>query len=158
MADVLAADQVTHLLDEFFARSLPISQYLNMRSYRYTGDSFSLAIDLAPSINDKLTAFGGSLYCVSVMNCWGMVYLQGRQRGINPNLVVSGAEIEYLLPVDDEIIVANCQQAGNTDWDIVFDAVNNGSKARVKLNSSIYCKGREAVRFKGEYVVIGVNE
>lgn len=67
-----------------------------MRLHEYTEDKLFLAIDLKPSINDKMTAFGGSLYCISVMSCWGMIYLQGRQRGINPNLLVSHAEIDCL--------------------------------------------------------------
>ena len=68
MADLLPPEQVGFLLDEFFAEALPISKYLNMRLHEYTGDKFSLAIDLKPSINHKMTAFGGSLYCVSVMS------------------------------------------------------------------------------------------
>ena len=158
MADLLPADQVGHLLDEFFARHLPITQYLNMRSYEYTGASFSLAIDLAPSINDKLTAFGGSLFCVSVMNCWGMVYLQGRQRGINPNMVVSHAEIDYLAPVDDEVIIATCHQPDDANWDDFFASFNHRGKARAKVSSTIVCNGKDAVRFNGQYAIIGMND
>ncbi len=156
MADLLPPERVRPLLDEFFDRYLPITQYLNMRSYEYTGERFSLAIDLAPSINDKLTAFGGSLYCVSVMSCWGMVYLQARQRGINPNMVVAHAEIDYLAPVDDELIIATCQQTDDTIWNDFFTAVLNRKNARVNVGASIICRAREAVRFSGEYAIIGM--
>ena len=155
MADLLPPEQVDFLLDEFFAETLPISKYLNMRMHQYTGDTFSLAIDLKPSINDKMTAFGGSLYCVSVMSCWGMVYLQGRQRGINPNMVVSHAEIDYLAPVDDEVIIATCHEPDDADWDGLFDGFHQQGKARAKVSSSIYCRGKQAVRFNGHYAIIG---
>jgi thioesterase domain-containing protein len=156
MADLLSPDQVRPLLDEFYQQHLPIAHYLNMRSYEFTGDSFSLAIDLAPSINDKLTAFGGSLYCVSVMCCWGMVYLQARQRGINPNMVVTHAEIDYLAPVDDEVIVATCRQPDDMDWDSFFASFQERAKARAKVSATITCKGKEAVRFNGRYAIIGL--
>ncbi len=157
MSELYCPDQVSHLLDEFFTEHLPITQYLNMRLHEYTGDSLSLAIDLQPSINDKLTAFGGSLFCVSVMNCWGMVYLQCRQRAINPNMVVTHAEIDYLAPVDDELIVTTCTQLDKAVWESTFDSFSNRGKARVNASSTIVCKGREAVRFSGSYAIIGLN-
>ena len=172
MALLLPPESVVPLLDEFFARHLPITRYLNMRCHEYTGDCFSLAIDLQPSINDKLTAFGGSLYCLCVMNCWGMAYLQCRQRGINPNMVVSHAEIDYMAPVDDNIIIATCQAPAAVNWELFANASNamgetNNSdipvegkipRARTALRSSVFCNGREAVRFSGEYAVIGLAE
>lgn len=158
MTRMLPPGEVRPLLDAFFAEHLPISKYLNMRLHEYTGDRFSLAIDLKPSINDKLTAFGGSLFCVSVMNCWGMVYLQSRQRGLNPNMVVSHAEIDYLAPVDDDVIVSVCEKPDDDDWTQFFESYGERGKARAKLRSSIHCKGREAVRFYGEYAIIGVND
>ena len=158
MVDLLPPDRVSHLLDEFFAEHLPITRYLNMRLHEYTGDSFSLAIDLQPSLNDKLTAFGGSLFCVSVMNCWGMVYLQGRQRGINPNMVVSHAEIDYLAPVDDAVIIATCHAPDDADWGSFFASFHSRGKARAKVSSTIMCNGREAVRFNGQYAIIGMND
>ncbi|MDG1772047.1 MAG: YiiD C-terminal domain-containing protein [Oceanicoccus sp.] len=156
MAELLPPEQAGPLLDEFFAETLPITKYLNMRLHEYTGDKCSLAIDLNPSVNDKMTAFGGSLYCVSVMNCWGMVYLQGRQRGINPNMVVSHAEIDYLAPVDDEVIIATCYEPDDADWDGFFESFHNRGKARAKVSSSIWCRGKEAVRFNGQYAIIGI--
>ena len=158
MAELLSPDQVSPLLDEFFAEHLPISRYLNMRVHEFTGDTFSLAIDLAPSINDKLTAFGGSLYCAAVMNCWGMVYLQGRQRGINANIVVSHAEIDYLAPVDDEVIIATCHAPDDADWEGFFRSFNAKGKSRAKVSSSIFSRGREAVQFHGQYAIIGIND
>lgn len=151
---LIRPEQVVGLLEEFFDRHLPISRYLNMRSYEFTGERFSLAIDLQPSINDKLTAFGGSLYCVCVMNGWGMVYLQGRRRGIDPNLVVSHAQIDYLTPVEDDVIVATCCEPEDANWEHFFDVLNHRGKARTKLQSTIYCQGKEAVRFSGEYAVV----
>lgn len=158
MSDLLSPGQVEHLLNEFFEQHLPISRYLNMRCQSYSGDSLSLAIDLQPSLNDKLTAFGGSLYCACVMNCWGMAYLQGRQRGINPNIVVSHAEIDYLVPVTDEVIVATCHHPEGSDWDRFYRTFERRGKARCRVSSSIHCGGAEAVRFQGQYAVIGASE
>lgn len=155
MSHIPNAEALMALLDEFFATQLPITRYLNMRSYAYDGDSFSLAIDLAPSLNDKLTAFGGSLYCACVMNGWGMIYLQCRQRGINPNMVVSHAEIDYLAPVADDVIVAHCRQADTDYWDTFAERVMRSGRAKASVTSTIVSGGKVAVRFSGDYAVIG---
>ena len=149
---------VTDYLTDFFERTLPISKYLNMRVGEYTGDTFTLSIDLQPSINDKLTAFGGSLYCVSVMNCWGMCYLQARDRGINPNLVVAHAEIDYLAPVNDQVIVATCHDPEDINWSDFFDSFYSSGSARAKLSSEIKCGGKSAVKFNAHYAIIGMND
>lgn len=158
MTQLPNAEELMALLDGFFAAHLPITDYLGMRSYDYDGNCFSLAIDLEPSLNDKLTAFGGSLYCACVMNGWGMIYLQCRQRGINPNMVVSHAEIDYLAPVTDELIVAECHKADVDYWDKFAQSVKRSGRARASVESTIVSAGRTAVRFSGDYAVIGLAE
>lgn len=155
MSELLPPADVVHLLDEFFQQHLPITRYLNMRSHAFSAERFSLAIDLQPSLNDKLTAFGGSLYCLCVMNCWGMVYLQGRRRGFNPNMVVHHAEIDYLAPVDDDVIVATCEQADESYWDQVYRNFDRKGKARCEVASTILSGDKTAVRFSGKYAMIG---
>ena len=158
MSILITPKQAAALLEEFCDQSLPIAKYLNLQVLEYDGEIFKLGIDLKPSINDKLTAFGGSLYCVSVVNCWGMVYMQARQRGINPNLVVSHAEIDYLAPVDDELIVSTCSDPSDMSWDHFFDKYQQTGKTRANVSSSIHCRGKEAVRFKGQYAIIGLYD
>lgn len=157
MNELIPPEQVQALLDNFFSKHLPVTQFLNLRVEEYTGDSLALALDLQPSINDKLTAFGGSLYCLTVMNCWGMVYLQSQQRGIDPNIVVTHGEIDYLAPVADEKIIARCDVTKETDWPGFFDSLANRGKARAILTSHIESGGKRAVNFNGHYAVIGIN-
>lgn len=157
MKPLLPPGQVQTLLDDFFAEHLPVTQFLAMRVEHYNGESLALAIDLEPSVNDKLTAFGGSLYCLTVMNCWGMVYLQAQQRGIDPNMVVTHGEIDYLAPVADKKIIARCESTAETDWEGFFATLASGGKARITLRSKIESGGKCAVNFSGHYAVIGVN-
>lgn len=158
MHEPLPAEAVTHYLSDFFQQHLPITDYLNMRPHGFDGDRFALAIDLQPSINDKLTAFGGSLFCACVMNCWGMVYLQARRRGINPNMVVSHAEIDYLAPVADQLIVSECTAPADIDWPEFFAGFQQRGRAKAQLSATIHSAGREAVRFRGRYAIIGELE
>ena len=70
------SNAVARKLDEFIARHLPTAQHMQLAVADYDSRSLTLTAPLGPSINDKLTAFGGSIYVVAVMACWGMVYLR----------------------------------------------------------------------------------
>ncbi len=153
-----SSSETQSLLNQFFQQHLPITDYLNLRVENYDEKVLTLAMDLKPSLNDKLTAFGGSLYCLTVMSCWGMVYLQARQRNIDPNIVVRHGEIDYLNPVDDKIIYAQSHPLSEQEWDRFFDRVQSGKLARIKLSSSVTNQGKEAVLFHGEYALIGAKE
>jgi len=155
MPQLLPPEAVIHELGEFFREHLPITRYLGMSLEHFDGERLALGIDLQPSINDKLTAFGGSLFSACVMTCWGMVYLQARRRGINPNMVVTHGEIDYLAPVADARIVSHCEQPEELEWAAFFEQFAHRGKARVTLHSSISSNGREAVRFRGNYAIIG---
>ena len=134
-----------------------MAQYLGMQVQDYDRSSLALSIDLTPSLNDKMTAWGGSLYGLAVMNCWGMFYLQCRERGINPNLVVSHGDIDYLAPVDQAVIVSRCD-AGDIDWEGVFKRVEQRGKATVSLTARINNNGSMAVNFNGRYTLLGVKD
>ena len=79
---------ISQKLSDFFKKNLPITQFMEMDVESYDGKTLILAAPLDPNINDKQTAFGGSLYNASVMACWGMAYLKTQEAGIVCNQVV----------------------------------------------------------------------
>lgn len=141
---------------DFMQNHLPMAQQLGLQVMSFDGRELHLAMPLAPNINDKATMFGGSLYCVSVMACWGMIYLRAKMLGIvAPNIVVADASIKYRLPVPGD-----CVSVCHAPSDVVhkFEAdIAAGHKGRMKLHSSIRTDAGVAVEFEGRYVVIGEN-
>jgi thioesterase domain-containing protein len=76
-----------------------------------------------------------------------------RESGIEmPNIVVSHAEIDYLVPVPDKKIIASCSVTGEFDGFIEYYQGNG--RSRVKLQSSVSTDGKTAVVFKGKYAII----
>lgn len=141
-------------LTEFMDTHLPIAADLGIQLAHYQGDQLVLSAPLEPNINDKATAFGGSIYCVCVMSCWGMVYLKAKEHGItSPNIVVSHAEIDYMRPVAGEI-VAKCQLESADSFEPFFEAHKEKGKAKIKLNSVVEHNNKTAVKFFGHYALI----
>ncbi len=141
-------------LTAFIEAHLPTARALQIEVADYNSSQLSLRAPLEHSINDKLTAFGGSLYVVAVMACWGMVYLRCREQGIEPNIVVARGEIDYLAPVGEDI-VASSLPVDEAEWDGFFARFAERGRAKLELRSQICVGGKPAVEFKGLYAIIG---
>ncbi|AKH69654.1 thioesterase-like protein [Spongiibacter sp. IMCC21906] len=141
-------------MDEFIAQYLPSAQFMQLEVDAYNGKSLHLKAPLGPNINDKNTAFGGSIYCVSVMACWGMVYMRCVDYGLDPDIVIAKAEIEYLKPVTGDIL-AKSLEADENRWNDFFSRYEERGRARMALSSEVHVNGELAVKFSGNYAIIG---
>jgi len=142
-----------HCFTEFMQTHLPMAQQLGLRVDSFDGHELHLAMPLIPNINDKATMFGGSLYCVSVMACWGMIYLRAKMAGIEtPNIVVADASIKYKLPVPGDC-VSVCYAPSDVIHKFESDLAA-GHKGRMRLHSSIQTAAGVAVEFEGRYVLL----
>jgi len=145
-------DPIAHKLTEFFQTHLPITDYMGMSVEYYDGHTLTLKAPLAPNINDKQTGFGGSLYNMAVMACWGMAYLKTQEAGIHCNQVVVKGAIEYKAPVTGEIR-STCHVADRSVTEAFIHDFKTTGKARLDLSSSIECNGKQAVEFHGQYAI-----
>lgn len=141
------------LFTAFIQRHLPAAINMGIEVVAYDGDTLQCRAPLSLNYNDKLTAFGGSLYVLCVLTCWGMVYLRTRERGIDGDLVVSKGEIEYRAPVAGEFFSAVCEAPAAGEWETFFRTAETHGRARIALASRIDHEGRAAVRFRGEYAI-----
>lgn len=148
---------ISQKLKDFFVEHLPITQFMGLEVESYDGEQLILTAPLEPNINDKQTAFGGSLYNAAVMACWGFVYLKTQEKGIECNQVVTGGEVKYKAPVAGTIRAI--AQAPNADeFDRFFADYNEAGKAKISLNAIITTDGKAdskvAVAFSGQYAIL----
>ena len=149
-------DDISHKLNQFFKNHLPITDYLGMHVEEYNGDSLTLYAPLQPSLNDKLTAFGGSLFCLSVMSCWGMVYLKAIEAGCDDaNIVVTQSNIAYRAPIDTAMR-ATCKVPSTEIFTEFFERYHAKGKAKISLSAEMYNEGSDirAVTFEGQYAIL----
>jgi len=132
---------------------IPLSQAMGIRVEAYDGISLKLAAPLAPNINHKSTAFGGSLYSLAVLCGWGMLYLKLAEAALHKHIVIQESNIRYLLPVDREMH-AECSLDA-TALERFFRTLAKHGRARMALDVVIKHHGQTAVEFSGRYVVHG---
>jgi thioesterase domain-containing protein len=143
------AKKLQHTLHD----EIPLTRDMGITVASYDGKLLQLKAPLAPNINHKCTAFGGSLYALAVSCGWGMVHIKLEEAGLHLHIVIQEADIKYLLPVDAEM-QAECRM-DDASWQKFMHTLNKHGKARIKLDVAIVHHGKTAVEFSGRYVVHG---
>lgn len=145
-------------LNRFINKHLPLVSAMGASIKHYDAASFIIDAPINLNHNDKMTAFGGSLYCLCITNAIGLVFLKCFERGINPDLVVSHAEIDYILPVKKDLIESTCISPNETRWDEFFSKYHDKGKAGISLKAKIMVGDEVAVSFSGRFAIIGESD
>lgn len=139
-------------LEQTLHRDIPITREMGIRVAAYDGKQLRLTAPLTPNVNDKGTAFGGSLYSLAVLCGWSLLHLKLKEAGLPHNVVIQEANVRYLLPVSQDI-TAEC----NIDDEALtqmFASLEKHDRARLPLAVVIKQNERPALEFSGRYVVL----
>ena len=88
-------DELTQLRDVLH-KEIPLTRAMGVEVESYDGSCLVLAAPLAPNINHKSTAFGGSLYSLAVLTGWGLLHLQLKQRDVLAHIIIRQSHIDYI--------------------------------------------------------------
>jgi thioesterase domain-containing protein len=84
-----------------------------------TTTCFSLLAPLAPNVNDKGCAFGGSLVSLMTLCGWALVELALRRRGEDCDVFVAESTVRYLSPLWQDFR-SEARLAADADWPTFF--------------------------------------
>lgn len=141
-------------LEAILHHDIPLTRAMGLRVEQWENHELRVKVPLQANINHKSSMFGGSLYCTAVLAGWGWMHLRLREAGIEDgHIVIHSGHIEYPLPVVDDAI-AICSAPTDQAWERFETIYRRRGRSRLVLNSHILAAdGREAVRFKGEFVL-----
>ncbi len=146
-------------LSTFIQHHLPLIQAMELSIQHYDEAVFQVSAPLAKNHNDKLTAFGGSLYNLCITNAIGLCFLKCYENDIlEPDLVVAKANIHYLKPVKTETITARCNIPSCDNWQKFFTTYAEEGKAAISLTSRVIIDGDTCVEFSARFAIIGENQ
>ena len=72
-------------------------------------------------------------------------------QNIKSQVVIHESHSKYINPVSEDL-VAVCKNPGEEELEKFLQSLEKKSKARLNLNSEIYCAQQLAISFKGSYV------
>ena len=141
-------------LATFVKTYVPLASAAALQVDSYDGSTLVLSAPLDKNINDKGTAFGGSLYNICVIAAWGMTHLKAKELGLDGDIVVAKGEINYLRPLVGRLIAS----ATSPDQEAILRA-EQGFKDRGKAIFTINVTVKDdqqmaCVEFVGKYAVL----
>jgi thioesterase domain-containing protein len=120
----------------FIRDKIPLARAMDLRLHAVSEGHLSLAAPLAPNVNDKGCAFGGSLASVMTLAGWALVELELQRRGEDCDVFIGDSAVRYLAPVWNDFR-ADAVLAEGTDWTAFFATLAVRGKARIDVRCEV---------------------
>jgi len=147
MTDNAALDLI-----HFIRGKIPLAQAMELELLAHDEDRLALRAPLAPNVNDKGCAFGGSLVSLMTLTGWGLVELALLARGHHCDVFVGESTVRYLQPVWADFH-AEARLATDADWVVFFDTLQARGKARIEVECHVPgADGKPAATLSARFV------
>lgn len=132
--------------------AIPLTRAMALQVCGYDGRSLRLQAPLAPNVNDKGCAFGGSMASLLMLACWGLAKVAIEESGAVPaDVYVQDSKIDYLAPVwsDLDVLASAADEAALASF--VSQYAERG-KARISLSARVGSADAPAARMQARFV------
>lgn len=131
----------THALDALRAQimAMPPARAMQLRVAAGGGGRLRLEAPLAANVNDKGTAFGGSLASLMTLAAWGLTALRVELAGLPAEVYVADSRVRYLAPLRGDLVAEAWLEEG--DWDGFLDTLRRRGRARATLAAHVLLPG-----------------
>lgn len=120
-------------LIQFIRNEIPLAHAMGLQLADCDDDRLSLRAPLAPNVNDKGCAFGGSLASLMTLSGWALVELALRRRGLDCDVFVAESSVRYLAPLWQDFH-SEARLAADADWATFFHTLAARGKARIGID------------------------
>ncbi|UPG85301.1 thioesterase domain-containing protein [Luteibacter aegosomatis] len=127
-----SSDATLQALERFILDGIPLARAMQVSIAGFDGVHLAMTAPLAPNINDKGCAFGGSLASLMTLAGWALVESMLRGRGHDCDLFVADSTVRYLAPVWGDLR-AEARLAPGGDWSPFFATLDARGRARVDV-------------------------
>ncbi|MBP7770211.1 MAG: thioesterase domain-containing protein [Aliarcobacter sp.] len=140
-------------LEEKLHNEIPLTKFMDIKISDYTDTQLITTAPLKININDKGTAFGGSLATITIISAWGLSWLISKELGFNSkNIVIIRNENSYKKPVTKDITCYS-QKPSKEQIETLYEKLKTKGSASIKINSTIIENNEICVEFQGYYVI-----
>ncbi len=137
-------------VEQFLLDSIPLASKMQLKVLDFSVHELSIAAPLLPNINDKGTAFAGSLFSAMVLAGWLYVTVRLKQEGIDAEAVASASDIRYLKPVTGDFS-AVCRLDDQARWTRFVEKLRKRKNYKINLPVEVVADGETKVLLNGEY-------
>ena len=138
-------------LEQTLHAEIPLTRAMEIRVLGFDTRGLTLGAALAPNLNHKKTAFGGSLNSLATLACWGLIQLLVRDAGRPITVVIQESSVRYRAPVMQDM-QGHCPLPPDSDVEKFLHVLERKGRARLELESMIDADGEVAIEFHGRFV------
>ena len=140
-------------LQEKLHNEIPLTKVMDIKIKDYNDKELITSAPLHINVNDKGTAFGGSLSTMTIISSWSMCWLISQELGYDSkNIVVIKNENTYSKPVTKDIICYT-QKPTIEQIEVLKSKLEAKGSASIKITSKIVEDENICVDFIGTYVI-----
>ncbi|MCG3718747.1 thioesterase domain-containing protein [Aliarcobacter butzleri] len=141
------------ILENKLHNEIPLTKFMDLKITKYDAKELMTIAPLNKNINDKGTAFGGSLATLTIISGWSICWLISKELEINSeNIVVIKNEHSYRKPVTKELI-CHTKRPTKDEIENLKNKLLLKKSASIKISSQIIEDGEVCVDFTGYYVI-----
>lgn len=138
-------------IELYLHEHIPLSAAMQVRVLEAGPAGVRLEAPLAPNINHRETAFGGSIASIAVLAGWALVHFGLRRENFSPRVVVQTHNVEYLLPIDGTF-ESFCPAPDANDWNRFLKTLRRHGRARIDLKIEVSCRKVIATTSQASFV------
>jgi thioesterase domain-containing protein len=150
-ADTMTFDAAA--LRSYLRDHIPLAAAMEIEVRSANEDAVTIAAPLAPNINHRDTAFGGSVAALAILAAWSLLHLRLRAKGIANRLVIQRSTVDYDRPIAGEF-TAKAVLAAPESWEPFATLLERRGKARIAVRATLEYEGTVAGRFEGNFVAL----
>lgn len=152
MTNTTADRAALQQLEQTLHREIPLTRAMGVTVVRLDAHGLVLRAPLAPNLNHKHTAFGGSLATLATLAGWGLVQVLLREQA-PVTVVIQDSTVDYRHPVtaDFEAVAPWPAAADRTRF---LATLARTGRARIALDVQIRAGDKLAVQFHGRFVAV----
>ena len=143
----------TQRLERYLHEHIPISRHLGASVVEAGAERVRLRAPLAPNLNHRDTAFGGSLSALAILAGWAWLHLRLEERGHRGRIVIMRSTMEFLAPAEGDF-EARCGAPAPERWELFVRTLERRGRARLGLDAQLAVGDRPVATFRGQYVAL----
>ena len=140
-------------LQAFFVKNIPITTQMGLQVAHLDSACIRISAPLDANLNDKNTAFAGSLSSVLTLAGWGLVMGKLCALGIEADVMIHKCDLLYNQPVNRDFS-AYCDLPEPAAWQRFMQTLKARGRSRIIMNSWVAAQHHAAVTMAGRYAVI----
>jgi len=143
----------TPSLEQYLREHIPLSAAMEVSVVSARPDGVTLSAPLAPNLNHRSTAFGGSVNALATLAGWSIVHLRVRGSGHVARTVIQEGSTSYLRPIH-AAFEATVLPIEEDRWERFLRMLVKKGRARIDIPVRVTSAGEEVATFRGRFVVL----